>query len=155
MNDRLVASFYLCLVVLSTAAFSAPTDDVQLVSHPVLLVPGFAASQMDARLNKTTSPHFYCSRHTDWFRIWFAPTEFLPRVLDCFIDNFRLVFNETTGRAENPAGVETRVTGFGETDGVEFLSPRFKFGPGQSPLQNMLPSPFDSHASPVFHAIYP
>lgn len=131
--------------------FLAPAVDLKslpVVTHPVLLLPGLSASQIEARLDKDSAPHFFCKKHTDWFRIWFAPFEFLPEVLDCFVDNFRLVFNEQTGRTENPPGVQTRVMGFGQTEQIEFLS-SLKFGPGMLSLPRVGQLPHDSH-TPLF-----
>jgi len=94
-----------------------------VVKYPVLLVPGLSASQIDARLNKKTAPHSFCQTKTDWFTIWLNPTELLPGFIDCWVDNFRLVYNEATGRTENSPGVETRVPGFGDVRTIEYLSP--------------------------------
>lgn len=90
--------------------------------HPVLLFPGLAASQMDAKINKKTVPHFYCRKQRDWFRIWMDPAYLLPGVIDCFFENMRMTYNETSGRSQNALGVETRVVGFGQTEPVEFLT---------------------------------
>ena len=94
-------------------------DDVR---HPLLLFPGLGASQLDARINKTSSPHFFCHKQQDWFRLWLDPAYMLPKIIDCFFDNMRLVYNEETGRTENPSGVETRVAGYGSTRDVEYLT---------------------------------
>ena len=117
-------------VMLLLQATRIECKPLAVVTHPVLLIPGLSASQIEARLNKTSSPHFICSRHSDWFRIWMSPSEFFPKVLDCFIDNFRLVFNPETGLTENPPGVETRVPGFGQTQEIEVLS-SMRMGPGE------------------------
>lgn len=135
MKDHILTLACVCLALLAPVADLEP---LPVVTHPVLLVPGLSASQIEARLDKTSAPHFFCSRHSDWFRIWLSPTEFVPKVLDCFIDNFRLLFNEKTGRTENPPGVETRVLGFGETDHIEYLG-TFRYGPG------ILRYPFPPH----------
>jgi hypothetical protein len=118
-----------CLFLLLFLAPDVHLKPLPVVTHPVLLLPGLTASQIEARLDKESAPHFFCSRKHDWYRILLAPTEFVPKVLDCFIDNFRLIFNEKTGRTENPPGVETRVPGFGQTEQIEYLS-SLKFGPG-------------------------
>ena len=92
------------------------------VKYPVLLVPGLSASQIDARLNKTKVPHYYCAKKSDWFTLWLNPSELLPGVIDCWIDNFKLVFNNVTKKTENTPGVETRVPGFGDVRTIEYLS---------------------------------
>lgn len=134
-----------CLCIFLWLAPPADSKSLPVVTHPVLLLPGLSASQMEAKLDKTTAPHFYCSKHSDWFRIWLAPSEFVPKVLDCFIDNFRLIFNEKTGRTENPPGVQTRAPGFGQTETIEYLS-SLKFGPGMHAMPPL--------ALPSFSAIH-
>ena len=34
--------------------------------HPVILVPGNGGSQLEARLNKSSSGHWWCSKNSDW-----------------------------------------------------------------------------------------
>ncbi|XP_024912356.1 phosphatidylcholine-sterol acyltransferase [Cynoglossus semilaevis] len=45
----------------------------------------------------------------------------LPVLVDCWIDNIRLVYDRTTRRSSNSPGVQVRVPGFGQTYPVEFL----------------------------------
>jgi hypothetical protein len=92
------------------------------IKYPVLLVPGISASQIDARLNKTTSVSPFCSKKSDWYTIWLNPALLIPGAIDCWIDNFKLTYNEKTGRTENTPGVETRVPGFGDVRTIEYLS---------------------------------
>ena len=34
--------------------------------HPVVLVPGDGGSQIEARLNRTSTGHWWCSKTSDW-----------------------------------------------------------------------------------------
>lgn len=105
-----------------TAALPTPsTPEPTLNRHPILLFPGTSGSQIDAKLDKPEVVHYFCSKKSDWYNIWLNPSLYLPGVVDCFIDNFRLDFNETTGRSQNRPGVQTRVPGFGGTETVEYL----------------------------------
>jgi len=115
----LVLSFCLLgsLVVGHTTAKPAADG----IFHPILLFPGTSGSQIDAKLNKTEVVHSFCSKQSDWYNIWLNPTLYLPGIVDCFIDNFRLDFNEKTGRSQNRPGVEIRVPGFGKTGTIEYL----------------------------------
>ncbi|GAU96520.1 hypothetical protein RvY_07951 [Ramazzottius varieornatus] len=97
-----------------------PPSDVQL--SPVILLPGDGGSQLEARLNKPSVVHYFCAQKTKgWFDLWLNVELLVPYVLDCFVDNMRLVYNNETGRSEDAPGVEVRVRGFGNSTSVEYL----------------------------------
>ena len=56
---------------------------------PVILVPGTAGSQLQARLDKPSVTHFYCSRHSAWYTIWLDVSQLLPEAINCWCDNIR------------------------------------------------------------------
>lgn len=90
---------------------------------PVVIIPGDGSNQLEAKLDKSKTVHFYCSKKSDWFRIWLSVTQLVPGEIDCWADNIRLVVDEKTGLAENSPGVTVRVPGFGTTTGFEELDP--------------------------------
>ncbi|BFZ12763.1 hypothetical protein BsWGS_15802 [Bradybaena similaris] len=109
----------LLLCVLSFVACSSTS-----VRYPVVLIPGDGGSQLVAKLNKTSSPHYLCRKSTsDYESIWLNLEELLPEVLDCFVDNMRLWYNPKTRKTFNTPGVDIKVSGFGGTESVEFLDP--------------------------------
>ncbi len=84
--------------------------------------PGTGGNQLEAKLDKVTVPHFYCSKKADWFRLWLSITSLAPGVVDCWADNIKLVYNESNGKWENNKGVETRVPDWGTTTSFDELS---------------------------------
>eukprot|EP00092_Neocalanus_flemingeri_P104330 GFUD01133612.1.p1 GENE.GFUD01133612.1~~GFUD01133612.1.p1 ORF type:complete len:534 (+),score=122.31 GFUD01133612.1:70-1602(+) len=90
--------------------------------HPIVLVPGDGGSQIEARLNKTSTNHFWCSKVSDWYDLWLNIENMLTLFVQCWGDNVRLSYNSTTRTTFNAEGVETRIPGFGnETSSVEWI----------------------------------
>lgn len=91
---------------------------------PVVLVPGDLGNQLEAKLDKPKVVHYLCSKRTDsYFTLWLNLELLLPVIIDCWIDNIRLVYNRTSRTTQFPDGVDVRVPGFGETFSLEFLDP--------------------------------
>ncbi|XP_006269373.1 phospholipase A2 group XV [Alligator mississippiensis] len=91
---------------------------------PVVLVPGDLGNQLEAKLDKPTVVHYLCSKKTEsYFTLWLNLELLLPVIIDCWIDNIRLIYNRTNKITEPPDGVDVRVPGFGQTFALEFLDP--------------------------------
>jgi hypothetical protein len=91
---------------------------------PIVIVPGTGGSQLEARLDKPSSPHWWCARQADWFRLWLDTKELLLDALtQCWADNIRLMWNETAGAMQNAPGVETRTPDFGGVSAFSELDP--------------------------------
>ncbi|XP_055790425.1 phosphatidylcholine-sterol acyltransferase-like [Salvelinus fontinalis] len=89
---------------------------------PVLIVPGNLGNQLEAKIDKPSLVHWMCYKKTDdFFTLWIDLNMFMPIGIDCWIDNIRIVYNRTTRKTSNSAGVTVRVPGFGQTYSVEFL----------------------------------
>ena len=67
----------------------------------MVIIPGDGSNQLEAKLDKTSAPHFFCSKKQDWFRVWLNLEILVPGVLTCWCDNIRLVVNNETGRQNN------------------------------------------------------
>ncbi|XP_055295032.1 phospholipase A2 group XV-like [Sitodiplosis mosellana] len=86
---------------------------------PVILIPGFGGSKMEAKLNKPTAPHWWCSKKSDYFNIWLDYHPVLS--FDCWMDNLKLVYDPETRKTKNTPGVVTRVIGWGSTESMEWI----------------------------------
>lgn len=92
--------------------------------NPVILIPGDGGSQLEARLNKTQRIHYICDlATTDYFNIWLNLELLMPLIIDCWIDNIKLIYDNTTRTTRNNNGVDVRVPGWGSTESVEWLDP--------------------------------
>ena len=96
--------------------------------NPVIIVPGTGGSRIEAKLDKPSTKHFYCSKKSDWYTLWLSVTQLLPPAINCWVDNIKLLWDSTTGLYRNNDGVTTRVPGWGSTDGFEYLDPSLKVG---------------------------
>ncbi|XP_066206233.1 lysosomal phospholipase A and acyltransferase isoform X3 [Saccopteryx leptura] len=122
---------YLCPyragLLLGGLLFLLPLADPALPTGrppPVVLVPGDLGNQLEAKLDKPKVVHYLCSKKTDsYFTLWLNLELLLPVIIDCWIDNIRLVYNRTSRTTQFPDGVDVHVPGFGKTFSLEFLDP--------------------------------
>ncbi|XP_033191455.1 lysosomal phospholipase A and acyltransferase [Bombus vancouverensis nearcticus] len=97
---------------------------------PVILVPGDGGSQVEAKINKTTVVHYLCEKvSTEYFNIWLNLELLVPVIIDCWIDNMKLTYDNITRTTRNQEGVDIRIPGWGDPFVVEYLDPS-KASPG-------------------------
>lgn len=95
-----------------------------LKAYPVVLIPGDGGSQIEGRIDKSAVVHYVCSKKTDyWFSLWLNMELLVPIVIDCWVDNMRLTYNNITRKTSNNQGVEIRVPEFGNSTSVEWIDP--------------------------------
>jgi len=82
---------------------------------------------VEGRLNKTSTVHYICDKKSDWFTLWLNIEQLIPEVVDCWVDNMRMSYNNVTRRSSDSPGVETRIPGFGNSSTVEYLDPSQRF----------------------------
>jgi lysophospholipase-3 len=64
-----------------------------LNKKPIVIVPGVMGSQLEAKLHKTKSGHFYCRRtYEKWYRLWLNMDDLVPFAQNCFKENIKFVF---------------------------------------------------------------
>lgn len=91
---------------------------------PVILIPGLLGSRLQDKLNKTNKVNIFCRKQSDWQDgFWLAIRNFLPFVIDCWLDNARLEYDPSTGFAKSPPGVQVRAAQFGSVNSVKSLDP--------------------------------
>lgn len=108
----------------------------------MILVPGDGGSQVEAKLNKTSAVHYLCEKVTkNYFNIWLNLELLVPLIIDCFIDNMKLTYDNVTRTTRNQDGVDIRIPGWGDPLVVEYLDPS-KASPGSyfKDIGNMLVS---------------
>ncbi|XP_072383690.1 lysosomal phospholipase A and acyltransferase-like isoform X1 [Diabrotica undecimpunctata] len=91
---------------------------------PVVFIPGDGGAQLEAKINKTQKIHYICeSVSNDFFNIWLNLELLMPLIVDCWIDNVRLIYDNKTRTTRNNDGVDIRVPGWGGSETVEWLDP--------------------------------
>lgn len=89
---------------------------------PVILVPGYGGSRLEAKWNRSETEHYVCQAQSDWTNIWIDLKQLLPYFLDCLIGMLRLEFNPTTNTTHNAQGVQIRVRNPDDIATVEYLN---------------------------------
>ncbi|KAL0215790.1 hypothetical protein P9112_007974 [Eukaryota sp. TZLM1-RC] len=98
--------------------------------HPILLIPGFAASSLEQQLENKPIDHWWCSSSKSWHNAWISLTSFLPEVIQCWLSNFSP--HCTPSSCSDSTGVTTRPISryLGDTLAVEHLDPSFSWKTG-------------------------
>nr|CAB3494169.1 unnamed protein product [Digitaria exilis] len=140
--------------------------------HPVVLLPAYTCSQLDARLTDEFEPAASAApscgggvlkvKKKGWFRLWKNHTALLedPALVPCYAELLRLVYDPVAGDYRNVPGVETRVVSFGSTRGFASDDPAMKNacmeklvealeGVGYREGANLFGAPYDFRYAPA------
>ncbi|XP_065358344.1 phospholipase A2 group XV-like [Calliphora vicina] len=113
-----------------------PKEEKRL--SPVIFVPGDGGSQVDAKLNKASSP-IWCASKSDWFNLWLNLELIVIPAVYCWVDNVKLYYDNVTRTTHNTPGVEIRIPGWGDPEVVEWIDPTHnKAGAYFKDIANML-----------------
>ncbi|EFN76868.1 group XV phospholipase A2 isoform X1 [Harpegnathos saltator] len=97
---------------------------------PVIFIPGDGGSQVEAKINKPSVVHYICEKiSSDYFSLWLNMELLVPVVIDCFIDNLKLNYDNVTRTTSNQPGVDIKISGWGDPFVVEYIDPS-KASPG-------------------------
>ena len=87
---------------------------------PVLLVPGYGGSKLEARWRRAFSEH-KCRLNSDGWRLIWCDPSFIPHIR-CLVELFKLEFDRATNRTYDTLGVEVRVKTPDSMDSVEIIT---------------------------------
>ena len=102
--------------------------------HPVVLLPAYSCSQLDARLTHEFEPSTApsCGERMGkkgWFRLWenYTALQEDPALVPCYAELLRLVYDPVAGEYRNVPGVKTRVVPFRPKRGFGSDDPATKY----------------------------
>ncbi|XP_046822523.1 phospholipase A2 group XV-like isoform X1 [Vespa crabro] len=121
---------FLLVVFFSFVQFVELWNFGKVHKSPIILIPGDGGSQLEAKLNKTSTVHYLCEKVSkEYFNIWLNLELLVPVIIDCWIDNMKLIYDNVTRTTRNQDGVDIRIPGWGDPFVVEYLDPS-KASPG-------------------------
>ncbi|XP_062201197.1 lecithin-cholesterol acyltransferase-like 1 [Phragmites australis] len=92
--------------------------------HPMVVVPGYATNELDARLTELYRPSSPRCKKTGWFRLYLNNTALEdPSDVRCFAEQMSTVYDPLSDDYYNARGVETSVPFFGSTQGLRYPDP--------------------------------
>ncbi|EDV22036.1 Group XV phospholipase A2 [Trichoplax sp. H2] len=94
------------------------------VMHPVVLITALGGAQLEAKLNRTTAPYWFCDKKTDWELVWLNVDFLLPFVIRCWENIMQLKY-DSKNHVYSPAheGIKIRVRN--GTKHIRFIDPQF------------------------------
>lgn len=120
-TSKAAAILLAALVLLATSA--AERHAKPSILSPVILMPGYGGSKLEARWNPSeAAPSKSCPRFTEWRTIWLDPSYILPNRLECLVEMLELEMDTGTCRTRNKRGLEVRVKAPERVENAETLT---------------------------------
>jgi len=85
-----------------------PSSGSDQLLHPILFMGGLGASMLHADLNRTSVPHWYCSKQEKDYPLWLYYRNFEPFREQCWMENMRL---EWRNGSLQDSGVKVKFVG--------------------------------------------
>ncbi|KAF8689258.1 hypothetical protein HU200_042049 [Digitaria exilis] len=128
MAARLRWAALLLVPALSVILSKYSRSSIPGLLPPVVLVPGYATNELDARLTelyRPSSPRCAAHKGQGWFRLYLdhASLNNDPAGVRCFAEQMSSVYDAASGDYHNVPGVETRVPFFGCTRAIRHPDP--------------------------------
>lgn len=117
---RLIFSIFALVALLTSLSECFPRAKSTL--SPVILMPGYGGSKLEARWDPAYNAEGSCERSTDWMTIWVNYKQFYRSALHCLIYTMELEFDENTGASKNKVGLEVRVKDPDRIANIEYLT---------------------------------
>lgn len=97
----------MAMIIVGSALAAAHVAAAEAL-HPLIFTGGVGASMLQADLNKTSSPHWYCDTQYNGYDLWLYYTNLAPLKADCWLDNMRLRWQN--GKMKD-AGIKIQLVG--------------------------------------------
>lgn len=112
---------YGCCLVALLSIVGVIADDAKSLK-PIVLVPGYHVNRLEAKLDRQEVKYEYCELRTDdYFDLWLTADDYKADLVNCFVDNMLLRYDEVTRTTSNQEGVSIRVH-FNKTEPLEYSS---------------------------------
>lgn len=115
------------LLLLVSAPPCSPEAAPHHQLHPIVLVPGYATNELDARLTELyqpSSPRCGERKGKGWFRLYLNYSALQDPVnVPCFAEHMTTAYDAASDDYFNLPGVETRVPFFGSTQAFRYPDP--------------------------------
>lgn len=126
--------------------------------HPIIVLPGVACSDLEARLTEAYRPSAArcgAMKGKGWFPLWKNSSDLSThRYNECFEEQMSLVYDPVANDYRNFPGVETRVPYFGLVKGYHQKWPFDKLIPPQINRSHMRPCYCPCHVQMCFFLVF-
>jgi len=91
--------------------------------YPIVIVPSFIGNILQAKDTNKKSVHLLCPKNKNWYTLWMNNDNFKLFTFDCWLEDFALYYNASTGKYGNYAGVSVTCPDYGGVEAVYAINP--------------------------------